>query len=270
MTSLFLGRTLGPRFAPRLLTLRRYSSTKNPFEDVGRQLIESGSFGSGGQGSGDHVNSVSREYGISLPNQRVLRHITMNQLKINNNPGKLNVMIAQCHCFDTSSLKYLDRYEHPFAKSVLNMYIKKKEDPLWYKVFAAQAGASPFPCRVAAKRIRHAFLDALAFYGYRPNGRKDTTEDSDIAALYGTVKISIADPKAACNTKFADIFEQAKLIVAGIEPILAGDKYGRHILGPRPEVRKPQSRQTSMSNNSWDIKKRDTRPPGTRPWTNTR
>ncbi|KAI1212705.1 uncharacterized protein F4807DRAFT_346594 [Annulohypoxylon truncatum] len=260
MTSWLLGRPSGlPRFAPYLLTLRRCASNGNPYGNISPEGI----LLSGEIGAGEPVRSVSRKYQISLPHPRVFRHIPMAQMKIKDNPCKLSIQYAQCHVFDEASTKYLDKYEHPFAKSVLNMYIKKKETPLWHKVFA-RPEAKPFPCRVATKRIRHAFLDALAYHGYDRDGRKITKDNSSvIAALHGTVKLVCGDPKAACNIKFADLLEQAKLVVAGIEPMLARDKNGQYIIAPRQQTRNPNNK-SNKSNRSYDNNNTGTRS-GTRP-----
>ncbi|KAI1457272.1 hypothetical protein F4805DRAFT_428807 [Annulohypoxylon moriforme] len=264
MTDLLLRRPLGlPRLAPYLLTLRRCATNGSPYRgDLNRDGILSGSLG-----SGEHVRSVVKQYQIFLPTQNVYRYIPLTQLKVMDNPCKLSIMMAQCHVFDDSSTKYLDSYEHPFAKSVLDIYIKKKENPLWHKVFSHPV-AKPFPCRVAVKRIRHAFLDALAHYGYDRDGRKTTKDESSvITALKGSVKISCGDPKAACNTKFADLFEQIKLVVAGLEPFLAVDKNGEYVMAPQQKANKPQSKQNWKSNNqsSKSNKFNGNRKTGTRP-----
>ncbi|KAI0885960.1 uncharacterized protein GGS22DRAFT_159459 [Annulohypoxylon maeteangense] len=241
MTSLLLGRPLGiPRFAPYLLTLRRCVSDGSPYRgNLGREGILSL-----GLGSGDHIRLVSKQYQISLPNQNVFSFIPISRLKMNDNSCKFSIMISHIHVFDEASIKYLDSYEHPFAKSVLDMYIKKKKIPLWHKVFAHPV-ARPFPCKVAVKRIRHALFDALAYYGYDREGRKITKDESSVITnLYGTVKIACGDPKAVCNIKFADLLEQMKQVVAGFEPILAKDKNGEFITAPRPRVNKIQPKQT--------------------------
>ncbi|KAI1091973.1 hypothetical protein F5B19DRAFT_456350 [Rostrohypoxylon terebratum] len=257
MTNVFLCRPQGLlRFTPHLLTLRRCATNGNPFSypypygDIGTEGIESGALG-----SGHHVRSVSEQYQIALPTSHVFRHLPLNQLRMGDNSCKLNIMYAQCHVFDDQSGKYLDKYEHPFAKSVLNMYIKKKEEPLWYRVFSHPV-ARAFPCRVAAKRVRHAFLDALAYHGYDRYGKKIVEDDSShIASLCGTVKLGCGDPKAACNIKFADLLEQFKLIVAGLETFLAKDKNGHYITISQPKNNTFSYNKKNKANNK--LKKTD-------------
>ncbi|KAI2617093.1 hypothetical protein GGR54DRAFT_608148 [Hypoxylon sp. NC1633] len=174
---------------------------------------------------GAHVLSACRKHDISLPT--ALRRLS--EVKLKKNEAGLGVMISEHHCFDMNSMKYLDKYEHPFAKSILGIYIAQKGRPLWYNAQSKPA-ASPFPCRVAAKRVKHAFRDALAAYGYDLEGRRASVDSSSvIRELYGTVKIRVADPKKACNMEFADLFKLAKEIVLGLEMTLARDKDGRLI-----------------------------------------
>ncbi|KAI1448962.1 hypothetical protein F5Y02DRAFT_414226 [Annulohypoxylon stygium] len=264
MTKLLLGRPQGlPRFAPHLHTLRRCATNGDPYGgDISREGITSGALG-----SGDHIRQVCEQYQIALPNSRVFRHLSLHHLKMKDNPCKLNIMYAQGHVFEESSNKYLDKYEHPFAKSILNMYIKKKENPLWHKVFSHPM-ARPFPCRVAAKRVRHALFDALAYHGYDRDGRKIAKDASSIiTALYGTVKIGCGDPKAACNIKFADLLEQLKPIVAGLETVLAKDKDGQYITTPRQNKISPYNKTTNKfkKSNKLDGGNKTGTRPGPRP-----
>ncbi|KAI1097227.1 hypothetical protein F4804DRAFT_328205 [Jackrogersella minutella] len=247
MTSLFLGRLLEPsRFARhrQLYTFRRWKSQWAQRRDAvkhrpPRNLPSSGSVdnGIGTSGTeeeiepGQHVIKICKEHRIWLPGYGVLKPLRMKDLRLSDNMCRLGILISERHCIDPTSMKYLDRFEHPFAKSILDRYIAKNHEPLWYKVLSFPV-AAPFPCRIADRRIRHAFRDALAAYGYDREGRKIKTDDDDhsiIADMFGTIKISCKDPKAACNAKFPDLLAQAKKIVAGIERMLARDKRGRHI-----------------------------------------
>lgn len=248
MTGLLFGRSLrAPQFACRTPSLGRCINTEHasrskprprpnlahnngPDEYNEHVLI-------GEIQPGKHVHSVCREHHIFFPNS--LRPLKGAKLK--ENTCSLAVLTSQRHCVDMNSMKYLDKYEHPFAKSVLNMYIEKKKQPLWYTV-SSHPVASPFPCKEGARRINHAFRDALAAYGYDREGRRVATDDyNGIADLYGTVKISCANPKAACNIKFADLLSQAKQIVSGVELALARDKNGTHI----NTISRPQSGSAS-------------------------
>ncbi|KAI1399887.1 hypothetical protein F4819DRAFT_463521 [Hypoxylon fuscum] len=243
MRSLFFGRPLGaPRFTHHGPTLRRYLSTKYRAEqqprfgvDRGAKHTQPSAWGGFVQSPtpkvedvrpGEHVHSVCRKYDIAFPQALS----PLKGLKLKGNPFKLAVKTSNRHCVDYSSLKYLDKFEHPFTKSVLNMYIDKKKQSLWYSVHAYPM-ASAFPCRVATKRLKHAFRDALAAAGYDLEGKRIKIEDesSVIADLYGTVSIGCADPKAVCNIKFADLFEQAKMVLSQIEFLLARNENGKHI-----------------------------------------
>ncbi|OTB03962.1 hypothetical protein M426DRAFT_23283 [Hypoxylon sp. CI-4A] len=192
---------------------------------------------------GDYVNSVCRKHQIAFPN--IMRGL--REARLPENPCKLMVVAAERHCFDLSSMKYFDKSEHPFAKSMLDIYIARKKQPLWLSTFS-MAVASPFPCRMARKRIQHAFRDALAAHGYDREGRRIATDDSGvISELYGSVRITCGDPKAACNIKFADLLEQVNKIVSAVEVALARDKNGRHIhgMGTPQRNKKPQSGPSS-------------------------
>ncbi|KAI8957136.1 hypothetical protein F5Y11DRAFT_340753 [Daldinia sp. FL1419] len=174
---------------------------------------------------GDHILAFCKKYQVSFPN--VLRRI--QGLKLMPNPFGLNIMVSDKHCFNKTSLKYLDKYEQPFTKSILEMYMAQKKNPLWYHTYSAPV-TSPLPCRVATRRIRHAFRDALANYGYDRDGKKVSMDGSVIADLHGTVRIVCGDPKAVCNLKFAELVKVTNKIVSGIEPVLARDKYGKPVM----------------------------------------
>ncbi|TGJ88438.1 hypothetical protein E0Z10_g382 [Xylaria hypoxylon] len=87
-------------------------------------------------------------------------------------------------------MRYFDKVEHPFTRALLDIYIEKKKEPLWWSGFAY--GASPFPNKTASRRIAHALRDALAAAGYDRFGRRVLVdgESSAIADLYGTLRVS--------------------------------------------------------------------------------
>ncbi|KAI0838248.1 hypothetical protein F5Y06DRAFT_287351 [Hypoxylon sp. FL0890] len=255
MTGLFLGRPLrASRFACHILTLRRCISTEYTSRsrtEPPHVPIDKYSYGGVEEiQPGEHVTSFSREHRILFPGPHTLRGL--KGFKLKENPCKLGITASQSHCFDVPSLKYLDKNEHPFAKSILQMYLEKKKEPLWYTVNSHQV-ASPFPCKEGARRVKHAFRDALAAYGYDREGRRITMDGSSVIMdLYGTLRINVGDPKAACNTKFADLLEQAKKLVSRLELALARNEYGRHINtmdgpqrpnnGPQQSNNRPQRR----------------------------
>lgn len=178
---------------------------------------------------GQLVLSVCKKHGIAFPSR--LR--TPKEFKLSPNPYKLGISISQQHCFSQLSMKYFDKIEHPFAKSLLDIYIEKTKQPLW--ISSVMHGAGPFPTKTAAKRIVHALRDALDAAGYDRFGRRVVLagggggEPGAVAELYGTLRVTSGDPLAICNSKFADIVEQAKKIVYCVETKLGRDQNGRHL-----------------------------------------
>ncbi|KAI2781432.1 hypothetical protein F4815DRAFT_466074 [Daldinia loculata] len=264
MTSLHLARPLGKLRLPhygRYVSLQRWISNERALTDERRpkrpqpNTFSSGSDGSTSEGEiqpGDHIIAFCRKYQVSFPS--VLRRAP--GVKLIPNPFGLGVMISEKHCFNKQSLRYLDKYEHPFTKSVLEMYIAQKKQPLWYSVHSVPI-TSPLPCRVAARRVRHAFRDALAAHGYDLEGRKIMTDDSIIADLHGTVNIICANPKAACNLKFPELLKQANKIVSAIEPMLARGKDGRRI-HVMQNYQQPKKQDSKSAWKSMDNKKAKT------------
>ncbi|KAI1779369.1 hypothetical protein F4818DRAFT_248211 [Hypoxylon cercidicola] len=182
---------------------------------------------------GEHVLSVCKKHHILFPT--ALRGL---KIRLRKNPCQLAALFSEDHCFERNSMKYLDKYEHPFAKSVLNMYISQTKTPLWSSM-SSMPTASVFPCETAKRKLKHAFRDALAVHGYDREGRRVATgNESIIADLYGTVQLTCGDPIIACNMKFADLLEQVMGIVSVLELALGRDKNGRYI---NPAQRLPKS-----------------------------
>ncbi|KAI0597201.1 hypothetical protein F4775DRAFT_261532 [Biscogniauxia sp. FL1348] len=197
-------------------------------------------------------------------------------VKLPGNICKLNVATSRSHCFDIKSMKYLDKFEHPFTQSVLDLYIAQTDKPLWYNAWAASgaSGASPFPCSKAAKRMTHALRDALAACGYDRDGRRVVTDsttdragDVNIKELYGTLKVGCMDAKAVLRTKFVDLLEMGKVIIRCVEKELGRDHMGNHIQGrpPRTPSRAP-SRAPSQAGYGYKPKS-NPKPAG--PWKQT-
>ncbi|KAI5867799.1 hypothetical protein GGS23DRAFT_196592 [Durotheca rogersii] len=184
---------------------------------------------------GDHVLAVSRKYNIGFPT--ALHWI--KDWKPKSNPCQLNVMISERHCFSVTSMRYLDKFEHPFAKSVLGFYIAKTDIPLWHNAYSHPV-AKACVCQVAARKIQRAFRDSLAAHGYDKDGRKTTTDDAGVRQLYGTARISCGNPKAACNIQFADLLDQINPLVDALEVALGRDKYGDLLFRKkkRPEIKR--------------------------------
>ncbi|KAI1424567.1 hypothetical protein F5Y12DRAFT_751502 [Xylaria sp. FL1777] len=186
-----------------------------------------------------HVLSVCKQHRISFPSAlRPLGGI----FKLVGNPFNLNVSLSQQHCFLHQSIRFFDKIEHPFSRSLLDIYIEKKKEPLWVSGFAY--GASAFPNKTASAIITHALRDALAAAGYDRFGRRvsaDDDESSVIADLYGTLRVVSNNPQAVCNAKFADVLESAKAIIFNAEVKLRRDKNGCHL--DKQQLRKPLSKR---------------------------
>ncbi|RWA06451.1 hypothetical protein EKO27_g8663 [Xylaria grammica] len=176
-----------------------------------------------------NVTSMYRQHGIIFPYQlRPLKGIFSG-----NNPYHLGVSYSQEHCVLHQSMKFFDRIEHPFMRPLLDIYVEKNKEPLWFSGFAHGEGA--FPNKTASKKITHALREALAEAGYDRFGRKVLVdgESSAVADLYGTLRVTTNKPLVVCNANFTELLECAKAIVARAEKELQRDKNGRHIEGPQ-------------------------------------
>ncbi|KAI1187323.1 hypothetical protein F5B17DRAFT_324396 [Nemania serpens] len=174
---------------------------------------------------GQLVLSACKKHGIAFPS----RLHTPKEFRLSPNPYKFGVSISQQHCFSQLSMKYFDKIEHPFAKTLLDIYIKKNKEPLW--ISSVTHGAGPFPAKKAAKKITHALREALHEAGYDRFGRRVLVDDepSAIADLYGTLRITANEPQAICNAKFTDLVVLARKIISCVETNLGRDKDGHHI-----------------------------------------
>ncbi|KAI1392293.1 uncharacterized protein F4822DRAFT_390411 [Hypoxylon trugodes] len=254
MSSLILGRHLGLlRFKyhiPPTYILRRCISTQYASRNGGAVGFIGG-LNEYQIHPGPHIDAFCKKHNILLP----FSTTPLKGWKQGENICKLRVHASEYHCMDGFSMKYLDKEEHPFTKSVLNMYLNKAKEPLWFKAVSFP-NASPFPCRAAAMRIKHAFYDALADRGYDKQGRKIQSDDFNVIAyLYGTVRITCADPKAACNIKFAELVEQVKPIVSTVVQGLGRDEKGSLI------VQKPRTAKKFSNKNPKNPQSRPPRNP---------
>ncbi|KAI0487492.1 hypothetical protein F4859DRAFT_465206 [Xylaria cf. heliscus] len=204
----------------------------------------------GGIKPGEHVTSVSKSYGIVFPNS--LQQLRNPKLK---GPYGISVSFSQQHAFKMQSLRYFDKAEHPFAKSLLEIYIEKSKEPLWIDCFSH--GARPFPNRMAQRKFHHALREALAAAGYDPYGRRVLAdgESSAVADLYGTLRVFSGQPLVVCDTKFPVLLEYAKIIIADVEPILQRDQNGRHLMSAPERQIRPKQGQKRWSGNQWGQRK---------------
>jgi len=176
---------------------------------------------------GENVRYVCKKYDIGFPwNTRPL-----TGFKLAKNPYKLRTFVSHQHCLSTQSQKYFDFVEHPWAKSLLDIYVGKTKTPLWLSIESFGSGARPVPCHKSNKIFREAIEEALAASGYDRYGHKQAVEDesSPIADLYGTLRVAVGDPIATCNASNADILEAAEKVVQYAAMELRRDKNGQHI-----------------------------------------
>ncbi|KAI1126168.1 hypothetical protein F5Y10DRAFT_217019 [Nemania abortiva] len=225
------------RTIPRLAHLRPLSAHVKPRPvPSGASKPVSWDGSTGEVEPGKHVISTCREHDISFPQQA--RSVKVG---LGANPYRLSVAISQKHCVSVHSMQYFDKFEHPLTKTILDHYIEKKKEPLWVSCFAY--GASPFPCRKAAKKVAHALRDALAAAGYDRFGRRMLVGHgpSTVLDLYGTLRVISHDPCAVCNAKFIDLLEHAKKIISCVEITLRRGKNGRHLEGQKPKQHPPRT-----------------------------
>ncbi|KAI0551381.1 hypothetical protein F4679DRAFT_538998 [Xylaria curta] len=213
---------------------------------------------------GQHVISVCNQYNIGFPQK--LRPLRVFKQK--ENPYKLGVLICQQHCFAQNSMRYFDKLEHPFAKSLLDVYIEKKKEPLWITSFAHGAGV--FPNKTAERRIAHALRDALMLAGYDRFGRRVLAdgESSAIVDLYGTLRVISGHPTAVCNARFVDVLESAKKIIAGVEiELRRGEanvgrtqrkdgQNSRHVQRLQHQQQQQQQQHQPTTHGSWQSQRR--------------
>lgn len=199
---------------------------------------------------GDYIRNWCREHEIAFPN-----HMRSLKAKLPKNPFQLSAFCSRHHCIDIKSMRYFDKYEHPFARTVFDIYVAKKKTPLWYGVFGG-TGARPFVVSTAEQKLKHALRDALASHGYDRDGRRMASvgDDSVIADLFGTLKLSTAEPKMVCNSKFADLVRDMEFVVGVAEVELRRGRDGRHLSDPAPR------QQSSRGGSNWkDTRQRDDR-----------
>ncbi|KAI0522261.1 hypothetical protein F5B22DRAFT_593581 [Xylaria bambusicola] len=173
---------------------------------------------------GQHVIAICNQYDISFPTE--LRPLGT---RLTSNPYKITVVASPKHCFFHQSMKYFDRLEHPFAKSLLDIYIQKKKEPLWMSAFAH--GGSPFANGTAKRKLMHAVRDALLAAGYDRFGQSVPVdgESSAVNGLYGSLRLMSPCPQAICTAKFADLLDCAKQIIFAAEIKLRGNKSNPHL-----------------------------------------
>ncbi|KAK7743651.1 hypothetical protein SLS62_010554 [Diatrype stigma] len=167
---------------------------------------------------GDYVWAWCKEHDIALADR--MKGLRVKQL---DNRFKLSVFTSRQHCIDITHMRYFDKYEHPYARTMFDVYIAKKKATLWYKAWAGSS-ALPFVISTAERRIKRAIRLALESRGYDRDGRRMETADgrrtragADAVDLFGTLKIQTAEPKLVCNVKFAELQERIDKIMGMVE-----------------------------------------------------
>jgi hypothetical protein len=176
----------------------------------------------------ENVRYVCRKYDMGFPwNMKPLKGV-----KLANNPYKLRTFVSHQHCLSAQSQKYFDSVEHPWAKSLLDIYVEKTKTPLWLNIESFGSGARPVPCHKSNKIVREAIEEALTASGYDRYGHKQVVdgEFSPVADLYGTLRVAVGDPIAVCNASNADILKAAETVVHHAAMALRRDKNGQHIM----------------------------------------
>ncbi|KAI1436424.1 hypothetical protein GGR50DRAFT_693235 [Xylaria sp. CBS 124048] len=195
---------------------------------------------------GQHWVSICKSHDIYFADRMKL----MKGFRHSQPPYKLFITISQQHCMQRRSMRYFDKFEHPFAKSMLKYYIDKKEEPLW--MYCSALGGTAYPNKKASKKMAHALRDALAEAGYDRVGRPVLVEGqrSSKDELYGSLSVTSSDPVAVCNAAFTDLMKQAKIIVSSAQHILQRDKYGRQTGNFAPYGGQP-AQQRGNNYNKW-------------------
>lgn len=181
---------------------------------------------------GDYLWAWCKEHDIALADRMRGLRVKLSD----NNRFRLSVFTCRQHCIDITHMRYFDRYEHPYSRTMFDVYIAKKKETLWYKAWAG-ATALPFCTSTAERRIKHAMRDALAKRGYDRDGRRMATAqpggrapaDNGVADLFGTLKVQTAEPKLVCNVKFEELLEPIDKIIGMVELELRRGRNGRHL-----------------------------------------
>ncbi|KAH7037383.1 uncharacterized protein B0I36DRAFT_428035 [Microdochium trichocladiopsis] len=198
---------------------------------------------------GKHVKPFAREhdifFGASMRTVRIKYPDNMVRLP-------LQVQATKDHVFNEIHYKYFSANKHPFCKSMLDLYVPKKQnESLWAWYFVIPSTAVPTVCGHARRRLRHAFRTALGQRGYDRFGwRADpaTTRPlymdargepivSKYRRLQGSIKITNPAAKPVIHATFEDLVKQMNLIVVNLESLLGTDE-------PPWQARGPDSRQS--------------------------
>ncbi|KAI1339307.1 hypothetical protein F5Y15DRAFT_383918 [Xylariaceae sp. FL0016] len=211
---------------------------------------------------GQHIVSFCRTHEVYFPGQYSHgtpkfhgsdgmdkhKHGGLKSIRVFTGPGrsnkfKLQVAYSKVHCFSQKSFKYLDRHEHPFTKTLLDIYEERTKKPLWYSCSTGpvvMSGACHYVTSRADKRIEHALRDALLEAGYDRDGRAVAKDEKDSGLntdLYGTLTVSTREAKAVCKAKFVDLLEVARWIILETQTEqmqrAKGDKRGGGRYGPK-------------------------------------
>ncbi|KAI2639343.1 hypothetical protein GGS21DRAFT_507167 [Xylaria nigripes] len=181
---------------------------------------------------GQHITSICQKYDI---------HFTdslhgMKGFRQKQPPYLITLQSSPHHCLPWKAMRYFDKFEHPFAKTMLSFYIKRKNEPLW--VHCNALGGSTFPNKTATRRLAHAIRDALMAAGYDRFGQRVLVEGESTVkpGLRGSLNIICGNSQAVCSAKFSDLLVEAKRIIDSAQVHLRAPP-SRHTLGYQPDRR---------------------------------
>ncbi|KAI0201750.1 hypothetical protein F4808DRAFT_97315 [Astrocystis sublimbata] len=195
---------------------------------------------------GQHVHAVAKQYNIGFPDKlRPLKNLRLDN-QLGKNPYKIGASVCQQHLIDQLSMRYFDKFEHPFTKTMLDKYIERKKESLWLNTHAHGAGV--FPNKKASKKIMHALRDALAAAGYDRFGQTVLTDGQSRPKgnMYGTLRVVCQAPTVVCEAKFVDLLETAKRVIAAAAAMLQTDQHGRHLNLTKSQPHSPASQRQKL------------------------
>ncbi len=143
-----------------------------------------------------HANTVARAENIGFPYYRSTK---LKVSHLGTASTGLSVSTWPEHIFHPWHLKYFQASGHPFIYPMLDRYVDKGKQPLWWWVMVYSHDDIPYRAWVSQKmrrRVGRAVQEALRRKGYDAAGRRisgDEAQDGtgqahDIQELYGTFK----------------------------------------------------------------------------------
>ncbi|KAJ9129544.1 hypothetical protein NKR19_g10317 [Coniochaeta hoffmannii] len=151
------------------------------------------------------VAQVCKKFGLSYPN--VKRAYADRNLA-------LDFSLSRKHCFHDYQMRDIQDPLSPFQDWALDIQVARHErESLWLNVLPLKLkDVSAIVQTRGAKRMKHAFAEALRRKGYDRRGVPLSEKEAKQAgvipaskALFGTVRVRIHDLKKFCALPYADI-----------------------------------------------------------------